>query len=52
MPAENRLLERRRTWRLDEAKASMPAMKIAGAIPYQAAMVRTKASISVKVIFS
>src|ERR1700730_1564475 len=52
MAAENRLLERRRTWRRDEVKASIPATSTAGPIPYQPAIASTKASISVTVTFS
>src|SRR2546423_13188243 len=52
MPAENRLLERRRTLRRDETKPSAPATNTAGSVPYQQAIRNTKASDRVKVILS
>src|SRR5437868_4657799 len=52
MPAENRLLERRRTLLRDETRPSAPATNTAGNVPYQQAIKKTNASDKVKVILS
>ena len=52
IPDEKRSLEKRRTVRRDDTNASAPATKIAGRIPYQQAIKKTKASERVKVILS
>ena len=52
IPAEKRLVDKRRRVRRDETKPSAPATKTAGSVPYEQAMRKTKASERVKVILS